>query len=107
MTEAAYWWVNTVDVEPQTGAGAYGETYDTKRTGVPCWLEDEIKLVRDASGSEVTSSAWIAMAVADAADFPPGSRVTTPDRVAYVITNSALNSGSLDIGLDHAVITLT
>lgn len=106
MTEAAYWWVNTVTVTPYLGRGAKGPSYGPS-VEIHCWIEDEVKLVRDSEGSEVVSSASIYMALDDAAHFPSGSEVVTPSRTAFVITNSRFDSGTLDLGIDHAVVTLT
>jgi hypothetical protein len=106
MTDAAFWWVNSVTVEPYLGQTAVGPKYGDAQS-VDCWVEDEIKLVRDADGSQVVSSAQVFGPLEIAAIFPPKSRVTTSTRTAFVISNNGFDSGSLDLGLDHVEITLT
>jgi hypothetical protein len=106
MTEAAFWWVNTVTVSPYLGTGVKGPTYGAP-VQVACWIEDEVKLVRHPDGSEVVSSASIYLPLSSAGNFPTGSKVVTPSRTAFVITNNRFDSGTLGLGIDHAVVTLT
>lgn len=106
MTEAAYWFVNTVTVETYLGETAKGPSY-AAATDVACWVEDETRLIRNADGSEVVSSATVYAPLDAAAMFPPKSKVTTSTRTAFVIATNALDSGSLDLELDHVQISLT
>lgn len=106
MTEAAYWFVNTVTVETYLGETAKGPSYDTPRT-VTCWVEDETRMVRDATGSQVVSSATVYAPLDKASLFPPKSKVTTSTRTAFVIVANSFDSGSLALDLDHVQVTLT
>lgn len=107
MTAAAFWWVNSVDVETYLGSGGTG---DKLANPVPaaCWLEDEVKLVRAADGSQIASNATLYAPLDSLATFAPKSRVTLPSgRRAYVIVVAANDSGSLELELDHIVVSLT
>jgi hypothetical protein len=106
MTEAAFWWVHAVTVEPYLGTKNGRPEYGSPRS-VDCWVEDETKLIRNSDGAEVVSSTNVSAAIESAPIFPPGSKVTTSTRTAFVITNNVFDSGSLDLGLDHVVIHLT
>jgi hypothetical protein len=106
MTDAAFWWVNTVTVETYLGSGAFGPSYGSPQQ-VACWLEDQVKLVRNAKGDQVVSSSCVYAALDDAALFAPDSKVTTPTGVGLVITCRREDSGSLDLGIDHIQVDLS
>jgi hypothetical protein len=106
MSEAAFWWVNTVTVEPYLGEKATGPAYGPPQS-VDCWVEDETKLVRSGDGSEVVSSTQVYGPLEVAALFPVKSKVTTTTRTSFVIANNGFDSGSLALGLDHVEIALT
>lgn len=106
MSEASYWFVNTVTVQTYLGETGKGPSYADPQT-VACWVEDEARLIRDAAGSEVVSSATVYAPLSAAAQFPPKSKVTTSTRTAFVIACNAFDSGSLDLDLDHVQVSLT
>lgn len=107
MTDlVAVWFVHTVQVEPAQGRAAGRQLYGDSQDAIG-WLEDGVHLVRNDAGEEVTSSAVFYTDLETAAAFVPGSKVTTPARTAYVITLGRHDSGSLDLGIDHAEIHLT
>lgn len=99
--------VHTVDVDPYTGSGAYGDVYDPTVMGVPCFADDKRQLIRNADGQEVVSETTLYLRLAHEASFPPGSRVTVPSgRQAVVIKTAARTDG--DIGAwQHLEVSLT
>lgn len=104
---ALNWYVHMVTVETYEGSGAYGPAYTTAEQ-VRCWLEDGNKLVRDSEGNEVVSSTELFVPLAQASLFTVGSRVTLPSgRTASVLSAATFDSGSLNLGLDHAEVALT
>ena len=109
MTEAAFWWAHTVSVEPllidETGAQSqrYGDP-----VSVDCWIETEPGFFHDPKGEGVASSATLYGPIDSQVSFPAGSRVTMPtDTIQYVINTRRLDSGSLDLELDHVEVYLT
>lgn len=99
--ELAGWWVHTVTVKTSLGASAYGDRFAAPTPPVPCYVEDDIHLVRDADGNEVVSSTTVRADLSKAALFTVGSLVTTPTgREARVIALARLDTGSLG-GPDH------
>lgn len=99
-------WIHTVTVKTYLGAGAYGDRFADPTPPVPCYVEDDIHMVRDADGNEVVSSSTVYADLAKAALFPVGSLVTTPaGREARVIGLGRLDAADPD--LDHCVIHLT
>lgn len=97
-------YVHTVSVETHTGAGAFGDTYDTPNT-VNGYLEGKIQLVRDTTGQQVVSASTLYCAVADGARFTPDSRVTANGRESYVISQNTNDAPGLALP-DHAAIYL-
>lgn len=67
------WWVHEVIVHRWTGSGAYGDTFDPPldQPGVTLlgFVHDGAKLVVNAGGQQVTSSAQVALPIA--ADYVP------------------------------------
>jgi hypothetical protein len=107
MTEAAYWWVNQVQVETYLGSGSYGPDWAAAET-VDCWVEAGAKDVRAADGDVVVSTAAVHGPLDQAGKFTVGSKVTTDGSTpARVITLDRFDSGSLGLGLDHFVANLT
>lgn len=100
------WWVNTVTVETLQGQGAYGATYAAP-VSVDCLIEDENKLIRDGKGDEVVSATRLYGPIEREDLFSPGSRVTLPTRVARVITCNRIDTGRLNLALDHIEVQLT
>lgn len=103
----AKFWVHTVTVTPRTGVGTDGaDTFGTPST-VTGFLQDATRLVQTVDGSELVSQgAVFYTALANAALFPLGSRVTLPTRVAEVMDVNSNDGGGLGLP-DHSVIALT
>ena len=97
-------YVHTVSVETFTGAGAFGDTYDTPAT-VKGFLEGKIQLVRATDGQEVVSASTLYCSVADGALFTPDSKVTTNGRTAYVISQNTNDAPGLGLP-DHTAVYL-
>lgn len=99
-------WIHTVTVKTYLGASAYGDRYAAPSQPIPCFVEDDVKLVRDTDGNEMVSTTTVYADLAKAALFPPGSLVTTPaGREARVIGLGREDAADPD--LDHCVIHLT
>ncbi len=100
MSVSAFY-VHTVTITPVLGEGAYGTVYGDP-TQVRCFVDETTRLVRDADGAEVVSSATI---YADPGTVVAvGSTVTLPSgRVATVLGSQVHDSGPLDLP-DHAEI---
>lgn len=85
-----------VSLETYLGANSYGDTFADAVT-ITCAYFAETKIVRTASGEEVTSSTTVYAAIATAPDedsvagqFAPGSRVTIGGKVAHVLATKRL-----------------
>lgn len=101
------WFVHTVTVETFLGAGAYGDLFSAP-TPVTGFLSGSVKLVRSATGDEVTSSSSFYTSLANASLFTTDSRVTDAGgRVSRVITQSANDSGGLMPNVEHTAVHLT
>lgn len=107
MTEAAFWWVNTVSVETFTGSGSHGPAWAAPVT-VNCWVEDGTQMVRDSQGNETVSSTAIHGPLGLAAMFAVGSKVTTVGKAgaSQVLTLDRFDSGTLGLKLEHFVARL-
>ena len=93
-------WIHTVTVKTYLGASAYGDRFANPTPPVPCLVEDDVRLVRDADGNEVVSSTTVYADLGKAGLFRPGSLVTTPaGREARVIGLAQRDAGDPD--LDH------
>lgn len=103
--ELEEFYVHTVTVNTLTGAGAWGDTYET-HAGVRCFIDETRALVRDAQGSEVISETTLTLPTEYAGIFLPGSTVDLPDRTATLIKAGAATSGPLDLP-DHIEVHLT
>lgn len=97
--------VHEVSVETYEGAGAYGPAYAAP-VAVACFLDDEVRLVRNVSGAEVASSATVYADLSAADLFPPETRVSVNGRTATVITAGRRDSGPLGLP-DHVEVHLT
>lgn len=107
MTEAAFWFVQTVTVATYLGTRGGVAAFDTAAQR-SCWVEETTDLIRDANGIEVVSTAKVFGPLADRAVYTVGSTVTLPSgRVARVLALAVHDSGSLDLGLDHVEAHLT
>lgn len=96
--------VQAVTVETLTGSGGEGDVFAAPVT-VPCFVEDERRLVRGPDGREVISETTL-YAPAGTTSLAPGSRVTLTSRVATIIAAAVLDGGALDLP-DHIVANLT
>lgn len=106
MAEAAYWWVNQVQVETFTGGDRYGPRWADSVT-VDCWVEAGAKEVRATTGEVVVSTTSIYGPLDQADLFTADSKVTVNGATARVLTLDRFDSGSLALGLDHFVANLT
>lgn len=103
MTLPARFKTHTVTVEPYEGVTPYGDAYGAG-VEVECRVEDEIKLVRTASGEEVASATTI---YCDrSVNIPTESRVTIGSRVATVLTVADHDTAGQS-ALEHKEIALT
>ncbi|WP_130012142.1 hypothetical protein [Serinicoccus sediminis] len=95
--ELADFYVHTVQVEPKVGIyGDYGPAVP-----VPCFVDEQTRIVRAADGTEQTSSTTIVAHPDHAPTLVAGSRVTLPsgDRTT-ILSRSLADSGPLDLP-DH------
>lgn len=97
--------IHSVSVETFAGSGAYGPAY-TAPVDIPCFVDDGYRLVRDATGEEVSSSATVYAPLSQVDLFAIDSRVTLNARVAHVIAVSVRSSGLLGLP-DHVEVHLT
>ncbi|WP_326728844.1 hypothetical protein [Streptomyces phaeochromogenes] len=67
-----------VSVEPYLGESAYGPRFGPTIEDVPALVSEEIKQVRDRTGTQTISTAQV-IAAPDL-NCPAGSRLTLPDR---------------------------
>lgn len=95
--DLADFYVHTVTV--QAKQGIY-DTYGPPVT-VPCFVDEQTRLVRAADGSETVSSTTITAAPAHAPTLVQGARVTLPSGdTTNILTRSVHESGDLDLP-DH------
>lgn len=93
-------YVHTVTARPVTGHTAYGTTYGDP-VQVVCFVDEQTRLVRDADGAEVVSTATIYTHPGTV--LPVGTEVTLPSgRDAHVLTVAARTVGDPDV--DHVEI---
>lgn len=86
---------HSVTVEPYLGASAYGPRYGLPVT-VTCFLDQQTRMVRQADGTQVSSSSTVYAPLAT--DAPAQSRVTLPDgRQTTVIAALRRNGGGLPV----------
>ncbi|MGW2292719.1 hypothetical protein [Streptomyces phaeochromogenes] len=79
-----------ITVEPYLGVSAYGPRYGPPETGIRALVGAEIKLVRNATGAQIVSTAQI---IADPEFSPPtGSRITLPDGRRTIVINVAAHT---------------
>ena len=88
---------HTVTVRPFTGSGGLGASYGAEFT-VPAMVEEGARLVRDADGSEVVSTARVHCAFGVAA--PVGSKVTVWAGTDLERTSEVIAAG----GSDHPTV---
>jgi hypothetical protein len=88
--------VHSASVETFTGAGAYGDTYATP-VPVKGFLDDGVVLVRTGTSEQLEQKSIFYAALADAAKFVPGSRITVNGRPAWVSTTRRRDGGSLGL----------
>ncbi|TFV32294.1 hypothetical protein E4K10_18205 [Streptomyces sp. T1317-0309] len=85
-----------ITCEAYQGVGAYGARYADPQDGIPALVAEEVKLIRDATGNQVTSTAQI---YAGPDFLPPAqSRITLPDgRVTKVISIASNTAPGLPV----------
>ena len=98
--------MDTVTVETYEGSGAYGDTWADESAPVPCFRDETRRLVRDEHGVEVVSEATVLAPLTVADQFPPGSRVHMPGRIATVISCARWDGEALDLP-SHTEVTVT
>jgi len=99
-------WVHRVPVKTKIGDTSYGEKYAAS-VDVDCYIEDETKLVRDTSGSEVVSNSSLFADIDAASIFTQGSLVTLRRGDVRVISIAYLDAGPLAPGFEHLEVHLT
>lgn len=103
----AAWWVHDTTVERLTGQGPSGPTYAPAET-ITGFVDDKTRLVRNATGSEVTSSTTVYYPPGTPY-IKPGSYVRTPalfgGRRAKVIGCQVHDAGALATP-NHVEVTL-
>lgn len=93
-----------VQVETQTGEGAYGDTYAPAES-VRCLVDYETQLVRNSDGAEVVSSGRLFTTLDKVGLFRPDSRITLPDgSKTYVLRVGRHELGDPD--MDHLEVML-
>lgn len=93
-----------VTIEPFLGTGTFGDVWGPP-VPVRALVDNRRRLVRTASGSEVTSETTLRMQLSETC--PVGSRVTLPDgRRALAITAGDIDGGSLPVP-SHLEVALT
>lgn len=97
--------IHSVAVETFAGSGAYGPAYSAS-VDVAAFVDDGFRLVRDATGEEVSSSATVYAPLTRVDLFAVGSRVTLNARTAYVMAVSVRSAGLLGLP-DHVEVHLT
>lgn len=94
---------HTVTVEPYLGASAYGPRYGAA-TAVACFLDQQTRTVRSATGQEVTSTSTFY--ARPGLVCPAESRVTLPDgRITRVIARLDRSGGGMPTP-DHVEVQL-
>lgn len=94
--------VHTVSVEAYEGSGAYGDIFGTAYD-LPCYVEQERKLIRSSTGEEVVSSTQVYCNPGE--PIPLGSKVTWNGRTSLVLGVGDYEDGGLT-GLAHREIDL-
>jgi hypothetical protein len=91
------WWQHTVSVARLSGEGAYGDVFDDA-VDLLGFVDDSNKLVLNADGEQVVSSARVFFPAATD-NVPLQSQVTLPDifggRTSQVIATSRHDAGTL------------
>lgn len=95
---AAQWFTTPVQVRRLTGSGAYGPVH-AAAVEVLGAVDARVRLVRDPTGAEVTSSTTVVFP--GGTDVPVGSLVTLPashgDRTATVLAVGVYDAGRADV----------
>lgn len=79
--------VHTVSVETYDGTNSYGDTF-APPTNVPCFVDDQRKLVLSPDGAQVVSEATVLAKLDKTSTFTPKSRVTLPDGRSSIVINA-------------------
>lgn len=106
MSDAAVFWIHSVQVETYEGKNATGDVY-AAAVPVTGFLNDGEHFVRTASNEEVVSSSAFYTDTDQAAAFIPKSRVTSASgKVAHVITTNSNDGDALGLP-SHLEVHLT
>jgi hypothetical protein len=107
MDDLEEFWVHFIRIARYQGTGPAGPKYGVEevRKG---FYDDTRKMVRNANGVEVVSTARVFLP-ADTAAIPPLSRITAPEafsgRVSKVISVAVRDGAELDLP-DHIEVVL-
>lgn len=109
MARIARFWRHELLIERLGGDSPLGPVFAAPET-VKGWVNDRRRLVRDESGTEVTSETTVYLPIGTPS-VPTGSRVTLPPafdgRSSVVITSSRHDSAGLHRGrADHLELAL-
>lgn len=104
MSEFDDWYDTPVLVLAPAGTNEWGAKIPGNTSTVPCQVSQQVQLVRNADGQEVTSSASVQAALEWAPTFQPGHVVMIGGRRTQVI-GVAVYSG--DPALEGITVTLT
>ena len=103
----AAWWVHPVTIKPYGGRTPAGESWGDP-FDVVGFVDDQRKLVRDATGAQVVAETTLALP-ADTPAVPLGSEVTLPEKfgpaVRTVLASSVGDGGGMPTP-DHVELAL-
>jgi hypothetical protein len=111
----AEWWVHEVTIRRWAGDGAYAPVFDAPET-IAGFVHDGEKLIRNAQGQQVISSAQVALPIT-AAYVPVGSEIDLPMQFGHApgdpsaprtstVLDSARGDGGGQPTPDHYVLAL-
>ncbi len=93
-----------ITVEPYLGNSAYGPRYGPA-TEVPCFLDEQVRMVRSTTGDETVSTSTAYCPLTTAA--PAKSRVTLPDGRQTTVIAALRRDGQGLATPDHLEVQLT
>lgn len=101
------WYVHRVQVDVPGQADDWGTATPVHHADVPCFLTGGPVLVTAPDGTQKTSTVTLSAPLDQADVFPPGARVTLPDRVATVIARTIGDSAGEWADLEGVTVNLT